>query len=178
MDAIRNPTFIDVEASGFGKGSYPIEVGFVQYGVAAHCFLIQPAPEWQHWDPKAAAVHGLSRETLIKHGRSVQYVAAQLNELLVEKTVFTDAWGHDTAWIALLFHQADIAQRFRLESLRCLLTEEQAARWSAAKREVVRDLALTRHRASTDARILMETYRRVMSDEPLPVAPQAVGFPR
>jgi hypothetical protein len=47
------PAIIDLEASGFGKGSYPIEVGFVLPEGAMYCTLIQPAPHWRHWDDKA-----------------------------------------------------------------------------------------------------------------------------
>jgi hypothetical protein len=35
---------IDVEASGFGRGSYPIEVGFVLPDGEAVCTLVRPRP--------------------------------------------------------------------------------------------------------------------------------------
>ena len=36
------PIIIDIEASGFGRGSYPIEVGLVLPDGTPHCFLIAP----------------------------------------------------------------------------------------------------------------------------------------
>ncbi|MFO1249856.1 MAG: hypothetical protein U1E77_01625 [Inhella sp.] len=38
------PAFIDIEASGFGRGSYPIEVGFVDRDGQLFCTLVQPRP--------------------------------------------------------------------------------------------------------------------------------------
>jgi hypothetical protein len=50
---------------------------------------------------------------------------------------------------------------FRLESVRKLLTEEEAARWAPAREEVAARLGLERHRASGDARVLQLTLQRV-----------------
>ena len=44
------PTILDLEASGFGRGSYPIEIGFVEAGGLPFCSLIQSAPDWEYWD--------------------------------------------------------------------------------------------------------------------------------
>jgi hypothetical protein len=43
------PIIIDVEASGLGHGSYPIEVGFALADGETHCRLIKPEEDWQHW---------------------------------------------------------------------------------------------------------------------------------
>ena len=63
------PAIIDLEASGFGKGSYPIEVGFVLPEGAMFCTLILPPPHWRHWDEKAQAVHHISRDVLQSRGK-------------------------------------------------------------------------------------------------------------
>ena len=55
------PCIIDLEASGFGRGSYPIEVGLCLGDSSSHCFLVRPEEDWQHWDPEAEKVHGISR---------------------------------------------------------------------------------------------------------------------
>ena len=44
------PCVIDIEASGVGRRSYPIEVGYVMPDARAVCMLIRPADDWQHWD--------------------------------------------------------------------------------------------------------------------------------
>ena len=61
------PPILDIEASGFGPGSYPIEVGFVTSDGKAWCSLIRPESDWRHWDEKAAAMHGITRGNIVGH---------------------------------------------------------------------------------------------------------------
>ena len=96
-----NPIIIDVEASGFGKGSYPIEVGLALSDGSRHCYLIAPARNWTAWDDEAEEVHGIRRETLTTYGRPLQDVAWRLNELLRNKTVYT-AWGWGEQFIYII----------------------------------------------------------------------------
>jgi len=51
--------------------------------------------------------------------------------------------------------------RFRLESWRGLLTDEEAARWHAAKDAALIELASGRYRASGDAKGLRNALLRV-----------------
>ena len=51
--ALDAPTVLDIEASGFGRGSYPIEIGYCLPNGDTFCTLIKPEPEWQHWDAEA-----------------------------------------------------------------------------------------------------------------------------
>ncbi len=152
------PAIIDVEASGFGVGSYPIEVGVVLPGGGLYCSLVCPEEEWQHWDENAERLHHLKRELLLKHGKRVGEVAAQLNDMLEGQTVYSDAWGNDMSWLSLLFHHADINQHFTIDSLHSLLSIEQQQMWDRTRQQVMDEFALTRHRASSDARILQMTY--------------------
>ena len=154
------PIIIDVEASGFGRGSYPVEVGVAMSDGDTHCMIIRPQPDWVHWDTSAEALHGISREVLFTHGREVVEVAESLNQWLGGHIVYSDAWGNDSTWLALLFEYAAIPQQFQLESLRFLMTEEQANCWHAVKDQVISDMGYTRHRASQDALILQQTFIR------------------
>lgn len=155
------PAVLDIEASGFGARSYPIEIGFVLPNGDTYCSLIRPAREWVHWDPEAEKIHHITASTLRAHGRDVAEVAAQLNDRLHGRTLYSDAWLHDYTWLSALFEAADRVPAFRLEDLRSLLSEEEAAAWDDIKREVRRDLCLERHRASADARVLQQTLLRV-----------------
>ena len=155
------PIVIDVEASGFGKGSYPIEVGLVLPDGARHCYLITPARGWQHWDEAAERIHGISRDVLATYGRPLQDVAWRLNELLRNKTAYSDAWSFDMSWLGKLYDAAGIQQAFRVADIADLIDEQQRARWHTVKLRVAEELGLQRHRASGDARILQETWRRV-----------------
>lgn len=154
---------LDIEASGFGGGSYPIEVGYVLSDGAAYCTLIRPAPSWQHWQAQAEATHGITRDILAAHGKAPRDVALHLNETLHGLTLYTDCWSADWGWVSRLFDEAELVPRFRLEDLRLLLTIEQANRWHVVKDAVVAEMGLTRHRASYDARILQTTLQRVRS---------------
>lgn len=152
------PLIIDVEASGFGRGSYPIEVGVALASGETRCMIIRPEPDWQHWDPEAASLHGITRQSLEQFGHTVPKVAACLNKWLKGQMVYTDAWGNDSSWLALLFDVANMPQHFKLESLRGLLSEQQLERWHETKEEVALASSFERHRATNDALILQRTY--------------------
>ena len=155
------PAIIDFEASGFGRGSYPIEVGFVLPEGGSFCSLILPAPHWQHWDAQAEHVHHITRELLLRHGKPVPQVARQLNEQLRGKTLYSDGWANDYSWLGLLFDEADMTPAFRLDNLRTLLKEAEAEAWHGCKAQVMADVQLPRHRASNDARVLQLTFARL-----------------
>ncbi len=160
------PAILDMEASGFGKNSYPIEVGFVLPDGRARCALIRPAPHWQHWDPQAELLHHLSRDVVQRHGRPITEIAAMLNDALAGMVVYSDGWANDYSWLAALFDEAGCSPKFKLDNLRALLHEHEAARWHSIKQQVSRELKLERHRASTDARVLQSTFQRVKDAPP------------
>lgn len=155
------PAILDMEASGFGKASYPIEVGYALPDGQTYCTLIQPAPEWVHWDSGAEALHGIPRSAVLQHGRSAKDVAEHLNEQLRGRTIYTDGWAHDYSWLAALFDAAGKRPAFKLDNLRALLNEREAADWHVMKEQVARELSLQRHRASSDARVLQLTFERL-----------------
>lgn len=157
------PIILDVEASGFGRGSYPIEIGVALSDGRTQCFLVRPETEWTHWDAQAASLHGITRELLLRKGRPAREVAVTLNTLLGDATVFTDAWGMDSSWIALLYHCASVRQHFRLEALASLLDDAQREAWAEAKQRVRAEMDLTRHRASADALVIQHALERTRS---------------
>lgn len=159
--ALRPPAILDVEASGFGRGSYPIEVGLVEPAGTVFCSLIHPEPDWLHWDPEAERVHGISRDILLQHGKAPAWVAAEINARLCGQTVYCDAWAHDYPWLARLFDSVDMVPTFQLQDLRCLLSEQEAARWHLVREQVREELKLERHRASSDARVLQMALLRL-----------------
>ena len=69
MASSTPPAFLDIEASGFGRDSYPIEIGFVLSDGEAWCTLVRPESGWTHWDPAAEALHGITRDLALRHGR-------------------------------------------------------------------------------------------------------------
>jgi hypothetical protein len=162
MQRPEYPYIIDIEASGLGAGSYPIEIGLALGPDQRYCSLIRPAKDWDHWDSKAEQVHQIKRETLLDAGRPVTEVALELNQLLSGRVVYSDAWGVDNPWVIELFVKAGIYQEFTVSALEMILSEEQVDIWGQTRDEVVDDLGLRRHRASNDSWILQETYRRTL----------------
>jgi RimJ/RimL family protein N-acetyltransferase len=159
---MTTPILLDIEASGLGRGSYPIEVGYALADGRSNCLLIKPLDDWQRWDIDAEQLHGISRTQLQQRGVDVVTVAETLNRELGGMTVYSDAWGNDQSWLALLFDRAARVQGFRLEALHALLNETQLSLWIDTKQMVESELALGRHRASNDARILQQTYLRTL----------------
>lgn len=154
------PTIVDIEASGFGAGSYPIEVGVALASGQTACYLICPYSGWEHWDPDSERLHGLRREQLVKFGRPVAEVARNLNHLLGTQTVYSDAWGFDQGWISLLFECAGVRQLFRLQALQCLFSEQQYAVWNRTLEQVFAECNRPRHRASHDALAVQHAFVR------------------
>jgi len=160
MRIIGRPFIIDIEASGFGPHSYPIEVGVALEPGVKFCSLIAPEPDWTHWDDGAEKVHRVSRDILETYGKPAIEVAHKLNELLGNATVYSDGWVVDQPWLIQLYSRTRVAQRFSISPLEMILSEDQMAVWHAVKNQVISDLALTRHRASFDALIIQETWLR------------------
>ena len=155
------PAIIDLEASGFGRGSYPIEVGVAMADGSVHALLIKPAESWTHWNEEAEAIHGISRDDLKTHGKTVREVAIFLNDLCSGMTLYSDAWSFDSSWLGRLFDEAEIVQRFKLDTITRLLNEEELVRWSDTKDEVAKSIGLDLHRAANDVKLLRETFQIV-----------------
>ncbi len=162
MRRLENPSIIDVEASGFGGMSYPIEVGIVLDDDTKYCSLIMPAPEWDHWDSEAEKFHRIARDVLETYGRPVHEVAARLNQLLQGKTLYTDGWVVDKPWLTTLFHKARMNMDFSVSPLELILSEAQMERWHDTKDKILAEVKKHRHRASFDAWIIQETYKRTL----------------
>jgi len=154
---------IDIEASGFGRGSYPIEVGWVLADGSARCCLVRPAPHWTHWDESAARVHGITRAALRAHGQAARRVAERLNAELAGGVAYCDGWAHDYPWLAALFEEAELAPAFRLEAAARLLDTAALERLAAAREAARAELGVQRHRASNDARALQRALQRLES---------------
>mgnify|MGYP000037580604 FL=1 len=157
------PTVLDVEASGFGRNSYPIEVGFVLPDGHTFCTLIRPQAHWTHWDEQAARTHHIPRQVLQECGQAVSLVAQRLNADLRGQTVYSDGWANDYSWLGALFDEAEMTPAFRLENLRKLLSEAEAEQWHVVKTQISSERGAQRHRASADARLLQLTYQRLRS---------------
>ncbi|GLS25483.1 hypothetical protein [Marinibactrum halimedae] len=158
LKAYSRPNIIDIEASGFGTYSYPIEIGIALRNGLRYSRLIRPCDSWTHWDKEAESLHGISRSLLHQRGLSLRAVAMELNEMLCGKRLFTDAWVVDKPWLDKLFQRAGIACEFSISPLECIMSEGQLALWADVKGEVCHEIGLKMHRAIVDAVVIQETY--------------------
>ncbi|MFT2092050.1 hypothetical protein [Paraglaciecola sp. 2405UD69-4] len=152
------PTIIDIEASGFGAASYPIEVGVINAAGDRFCSLIKPQPDWIHWDEKAESLHGISRRLLSEKGESAHSVCRQLNQFLSGQVVYSDGWVVDDTWLIKLYHSAGLEMQFQVSSLEMILKEPQMSVWHATKDKLFKEMQEQRHRASSDAALIQNTF--------------------
>lgn len=145
---------IDIEASGFGPRSYPIEVGVFLANGERYSRLIRPMWNWRHWDTQAESVHGITRDQLAHYGLDVVEVCAELNDLCAGETLYTDAWSHDSRWLTTLFHAGRTVMNFKCRAVEMVLDEYATEHWTELKHEAARQLGLAEHRAINDAFIV------------------------
>jgi len=91
-------------------------------------------------------------------------VAGNLNSLLEGKTLYTDGWVVDKPWLTTLFHKAQIRMNFSVSPLEMILSEQQMERWHDTKNRILAEVIQRRHRASFDAWIIQETYKRTLAE--------------
>lgn len=98
-----NPfTVIDFEASSLVDG-FPVSVGIAPSDGQLFYALVKPHAEWDmgyRWDPNSEAVHGLSRQHLMQHGREAAAVVVGMRNMFGDDVAFmSDAPGHDKNWL-------------------------------------------------------------------------------
>ncbi len=155
----RPPSIMDIEASGFGSGSFPIEVGYVDGRGERFCTLIQPLPHWIHWSDEAEQTHKISRCQLEKAGIDAKHVALQLNQALAGQTFYSDGWVSDYEWLRKLFFDTHTTMSFTLSPLELTLTEPQMEIWHTIYDQLLAVHNKARHRASNDAMLIQETWK-------------------
>lgn len=143
--------FIDLEASGLGADSWPIEVGWCFPVGNPSARLIRSAEDWKDaaWDPNAEALHGISRDVLAASGEAPKDVCSALNTALAGVKVYSDAPDWDGYWLYRLYQAAKMRQAFELWDFQDLFAglSVAAIQEAAAKASAV---APHRHRASDD----------------------------
>lgn len=149
---------MDIEASGFGPESYPIEIGVVRSDGARYCKLIKPFDDWCHWDLAAENLHGISKSLLHQKGIPGVQICLELNDFIRSEPTYSDGWVVDSPWLVKLYDRSQIEIGFRLSSLEMILKETQYDVWDEAKASILRRINIQRHRASNDAMLIQRTF--------------------
>ncbi|WP_187408154.1 3'-5' exoribonuclease [Saccharophagus sp. K07] len=158
---MKDVAVIDIEASGFGAESYPIEIGIVLPDGTRYQSLVKPEPTWLHWDKDAQDIHGISRLLLLKEGRPVQEICRDINAICNGVTLYSDCWVHDAQWFNALFTAARMPALACCRAIEYLLDDQQQARYQHTKPHVAKRLGLTLHRALNDAIAIQNTLREL-----------------
>jgi len=152
--------FIDIEASGLGPKSWPVEIGWAFVAGPAEAMLVRPSPGWDDaaWNPAAEALHGLTRDQLRAEGVDAATVCRRLNEVLSGARVYSDAPDFDGAWLYRLFAAAGLSPRFRLRHIVDLLPALEVAAVGDLFERAAETAPVT-HRAGPDSLHLQAVYR-------------------
>ena len=127
--------FLDFEASSLHDDSYPIEVGWVFEDGRAEAHLIRPIPAWTDWNPRAEAMHKISRAALAT-GEPVETVAHRILDQLAAHDVYASAPSWDGKWLSVLLRAAGLPRH----AMRLKDTDHaQVEAAEAALRPVARD---------------------------------------
>lgn len=169
---------LDFEASGLGvdlddfswtRGSFPIEVGITVLDTGTGSLdtwsaMIRPHPSWDlsAWDPKAEAVHGLTRDVLAARGADAADAAREALARLAGCDIVMA--GHammDGRWATMLFKASGLGRGPEMKSFEDLVTEKVITMDQyCAIPDRRPDPA---HRAGEDSRELAEAVATVLS---------------
>jgi hypothetical protein len=105
---------IDFEASALVNG-YPISVGVAGADGRMFHAIIKPVPEWSSlkWFEDGVRIHGYTQAHLKTYGRPAAEIATEMNRLLGNETVYSDAPSFDARWCQALFKAAGLEPAFR-----------------------------------------------------------------
>lgn len=160
---------IDFEASCLPRHgrSFPIEVGIATMTMS-RSWLIRPSDEWLGWDwtAEAQALHGLTRDRVLREGLPVARVLAELVEAVGSCRVVSDS-SLDQYWFDRLSDAAGAPAPFGIDHAN-ILFDERAVPSAAIAAAIARaDVQVrTRHRAGADALWLAHVIHHALAAEP------------
>lgn len=157
---MNNINIIDIEASGLGFDSYPIDIA-VLIGSKSKSWLIKPEPMWNHWDVTAENLHGITREQLDEEGLVAIEVLNKLIEFVDESNgvLYSDAAYWDADWIDTLFFALKQKRYFHIESIYELLDQQQSIVFDKNKMMLSKSGKYRHHRAEEDVNMILEAYQ-------------------
>lgn len=155
---IEEVLILDLEASGLGRDSWPIEVGiaWVEAGeVRSWSSLIRPEPDWDPdaWDPVSEEIHGVPMSAL-QAAPPAWTVAEELLRRIAGRPVYSDAPDFDLKWVRRLLDASPAEAGIRVLDFDMAVTAvcgAVGADWAYERLERSR----TPHRAGPDAARMM-----------------------
>lgn len=88
---------LDIEASGLGENSFPIEIAWQGPIVKPQSFLIRPDPNWdlESWDERAEQLHGIPLRQVLAEGVATRTIVEQLCRDCAGRTILSDGLAFD-----------------------------------------------------------------------------------
>lgn len=127
---LREPLFLDFEASSLFADSYPIEVGYSRLDLPDPVsFLVKPNQAWRSsvWDPKSEAVHGIPQVLLDVEGITTDEACRRLAAATKGRTVISDFPRVEMKWSERLFNAHGLRVPFVVHAFEDYLWERAAA---------------------------------------------------
>ena len=162
---MKMPCIGDIEASGLGIQSYPIEIAWSIPSGEIRSRLIRPAPEWgTYWEQAAEDLHGITRDMIQQQGVAAVDVAALMNADLHGEVLHFDGGDYDRRWLSQLFDAAGVQPTFGFGDFNTLLAlagVRDGGRRLESEMRARTDIGdLKLHRAAHDVKFLQRWYIR------------------
>ena len=158
------PVYIDIEASGLGNTSYPIEIAWNDPTGKVTRRLIKPADGWRSWDFAAERIHGISKEEIEKDGVLVGDLCNLIREDLRGVRVYSDAPKLEKFWLDRLFQAGEkndspllVLGVSSIPEIKQICYEKGL--YTSFKEAAINELKVT-HRADADVKIHMSIFKQ------------------
>ncbi|MFK4132110.1 hypothetical protein ACI2KR_07405 [Pseudomonas luteola] len=161
---------LDIESSGLGDESYPIQFGVTYLDKAQGKLVtikedIKPAEGWDYWDSEAEEfIHFISRERL-EGGKSCRDACLILNKHLGDNEVIVDSVADDEFWLNKLFEEAGIQRTFYITNIEKYLLREFGVKSDIYEQK--RERYEFSHDAGEDALIIYLIIQDVKKESPV-----------
>lgn len=112
---LRNPLFLDYEASSLWADSYPIEAGYSRLDLPEPVsFLITPHESWRGciWDVNSESIHGIPQILLEVEGVPTEEACRRLAAATEGRTVISDYPRVEKQWTERLFDACGLRAPF------------------------------------------------------------------
>lgn len=164
--------FIDLESSGLGRGSYPIEYGSCGFDLRPLGFLIRRREDFKlsEWSPAAQSLHNISVDQLAEQGIDTEEAILRISHDLGPGVVsLSDNPDYDCQWLLRLSPDLDSVDiypisLFQRQAQITALERHGYDRLSQAT-EKVRERYPHVHRAGPDSLRAAALFKLLIDDE-------------
>lgn len=163
--AETEPCIGDIEASGLGDRSYPIEVAWSDPAGVVHSWFVRPEHLWVYWDLAAEEMHHITYHDLKQYGKPAREIAQMMNADLNGQVLYFDGGAFDRFWLNRLYDATGVKPTFQIGDFNELLASvgcNTADKRLAAEAATLKRIGDRRHRAWADVEYLQTYFGNAM----------------